>query len=206
MIFDIRSFHPSDLVDLYRICLLTGDSGKDASELYTHPELLGQIYAAPYAVCEPDLCFVLTADGKPSGYILGTRDTERFNQRCQVDWFPVLQQRYAKPAADDASPDARLIAMIHSGFKRDPDLADYPAHLHIDLLPEAQGQGMGRRLMQTFFSRLADLGVPAVHLGVGKKNESAIAFYNHIGFVRLKEEPHALLFGFELKNYSPGDK
>jgi hypothetical protein len=65
MAFAIRPYHPSDLPALYRICLLTGDSGADASQLYRDPELLGHFYAAPYAVLEPDLCFVLTHDGSP---------------------------------------------------------------------------------------------------------------------------------------------
>ena len=57
MDFAIRPYHPSDLCALYRVCLLTGDSGQDASQLYRDPELLGHIYVAPYAVFEPDLCF-----------------------------------------------------------------------------------------------------------------------------------------------------
>ncbi|MGW1607346.1 hypothetical protein ACWCQV_41735, partial [Streptomyces eurythermus] len=31
-----------------------------------------------------------------------------------------------------------------------PELAAYPAHLHIDLLPRWQGRGHGRRLLHTF--------------------------------------------------------
>ena len=149
MNFLIRPFHSSDLYDLYRICLLTGDSGRDATPLYTHPELPGQIYAAPYAVFEPDLCFILAADGAPCGYVLGTRDTAAFNQRCEKDWLPILRQRYAPPDPQETSPDARLIRMIHKGFVTDPDMLDYPAHLHIDLLPVAQGQGMGRTMLTT---------------------------------------------------------
>ena len=60
MSFKIRNYHPCDLVSLYRICLLTADSGGDASHLYSDPDLVGQFYAAPYAVYEPELCFVVT--------------------------------------------------------------------------------------------------------------------------------------------------
>src|SRR5262252_5524255 len=63
--FTIRLCQPGDQDALNQICLRTGDSGADASHLYRHPELLGQLFAAPYAVLEPDLCFVLTRQDAP---------------------------------------------------------------------------------------------------------------------------------------------
>ena len=57
--FTIRPYHPEDLDGLYDICLKTGDTGEDATGLYDDPKLLGHLYAAPYAVLEPDLTFVL---------------------------------------------------------------------------------------------------------------------------------------------------
>jgi GNAT superfamily N-acetyltransferase len=63
-----------------------------------------------------------------------------------------------------------------------PELAGYPAHLHIDLLPAWQGQGHGRSLMRTFLRALRDRGVPAVHLGMVTVNTGARAFYDRVGF------------------------
>lgn len=110
--FAIRPYHPSDLYSLYRICLLTGANGVDASSLFRDPELLGHYYAAPYAVLEPDLCFVLTHAGAPCGYVLGTRDSATFAARCEREWFPVLRTRYPLPPDDDQSEDAQLIRRI----------------------------------------------------------------------------------------------
>jgi ribosomal protein S18 acetylase RimI-like enzyme len=199
MPFAIRSYHPSDLCALYRICLLTGDSGHDARELCNDDALFGHCYAAPYAVLEPDLCFVLLADGEPCGYILGTRDSRTFRERCEREWFPVLRTRYAVPLASDHSLDADLIRRIHTGVPFDPDLAAYPAHLHIDLLPIAQGQGWGRMLMQTFLTRLRALRVPGVHLGVGRRNTRAISFYERVGFQVIKSSERSICFGMHLE-------
>jgi ribosomal protein S18 acetylase RimI-like enzyme len=198
MAFAIRPYHPSDLPALYRICLLTGDSGADASQLYRDPELLGHFYAAPYAVLEPDLCFVLTHDGSPCGYVLGARDSDAFAERCDREWFPVLRERYPLPAPEDDSPDAHIIRLIHAGHRTHPDAAEYPAHLHIDLLPVAQGQGWGRALMQTFLDRLRVIGVPAVHLGVGMRNPGAIKFYERVGFQRIRTYESWIAFGMRL--------
>ena len=198
MAFAIRPYHPSDLYALYRVCLLTGDSGADASQLYHDPELLGHLYVAPYAVLEPDVCFVLSHDGTPCGYILGTRDSAAFSARCERDWFPVLRARYPLPAPDDMSPDADLIRHIHAGHRPHPDLADYPAHLHIDLLPIAQGQGMGRQLVRTFTNQLRALQVPAVYLGVGTRNTRAIGFYSHVGFHQIQAHDGWIAFGMRM--------
>lgn len=194
----IRSYHPSDLSALYRICLLTADSGKDASGKYKDPDLVGQYYAAPYAVLEPDLCFILSISGKPCGYILGACDSLIFYKRCEQEWFPLLRERYPLPEPEDTSMDAHIIRLVHAGHKLNEDLIDYPAHLHIDILPEGQGQGMGRKLTDTFIKRLRELKVPALHLQVGKANPGAIRFYERLGFHVIKEYERAIAFGMRL--------
>lgn len=196
--FSVRPFHPSDLCALYRICLRTGDGGDDATALYTDPELLGHYYAGPYAVLEPDLCYVLTHRGDPCGYVLGARDTAAFSARCEREWLPVLRARYPAPAPDDFSCDARVVRLLHEGYPVRAELAEYPAHLHVDLLPVAQGKGWGRLLMETFLDRLREVGVPAVHLGVGMRNERAIGFYEAVGFHLVRRYERWVALGMRL--------
>ncbi len=197
MKFEIRPYHCSDLLMYYQICLKTGDSGKDASELYRNPELLGHFYAAPYPVFEPDISFTLTAAGNPCGYIIGTTDSAAFYANCEKDWFPVLRERFPLPPEEDLSLDAHMIRLIHKGHLPNPDLAGYPAHLHIDLLPIAQGHGLGRKLMQTFINTLQKKNVSALHLQVGIANSGAIRFYESVGFNRIAEYEKAIAFGIK---------
>jgi ribosomal protein S18 acetylase RimI-like enzyme len=180
---------------LYRICLFTGDSGQDASHLYQDPDLLGHLYAAPYAVLEPELCFILTHSGQPCGYVLGTKNSITFREHCEQLWFPILRERYPYPAEDDISKDATLVRYIHWGF-RDRAYIDYPAHLHIDLLPIAQGKGWGRKMMATFLEKLRELKTPGVELGVSKENTRAVGFYEAVGFTKLEE--HSFTYGLKL--------
>ena len=198
MKLNIRPYHASDLVSLYHICLKTGDSGRDASHIYKDPELPGHFYVAPYAVLEPNLCFILTLSGKPFGYILGTRDSELFYKKCECEWFPVLREKYPLLKHDYQSLDARIIRRIHEGHKIKPGLSSYPAHLHINLLPGAQGKGQGRQLMQRFIDKLIEKKVPALHLEVGKANPGAIQFYQRIGFHKIKEYEKSIAFGMKL--------
>jgi len=198
MCFKIRLYHPCDLTSLYRICLKTGNSGEDASGMFTDPDLAGHFFAAPYAVLEPDLCFVLTRCGEPCGYILGTRDSQAFAERCEQEWYPLLRNRYPVPSPDDMTYDARIIRMIHEGYHPREDVLAYPAHLHIDILPAGQGRGFGRTLMSHFIDALEELTVPALHLEVGKANQGAIKFYERVGFHRIHEYEKSIAFGMWL--------
>jgi ribosomal protein S18 acetylase RimI-like enzyme len=195
---EIRKYQPSDLEYLYKICLLTGDSGKDATDLYKDPRVIGDFSAAPYAFFEPELIFIVTVNDEPSGYILGTKNSENFQKRCEEEWFPNLRKKYKLPESTDNSPDARLIRLIHRGYKLKEELKPYPAHLHIDLLPITQGMGLGRKLISVFTDELKSMKVSGLHLEVGKKNERAIAFYKKVGFHVIIEYELSIAFGMNL--------
>jgi ribosomal protein S18 acetylase RimI-like enzyme len=195
---EIRQYHHSDLTSLYKICLLTANSGKDASDLYKNHDLVGHLSAAPYAIFEPELTFIVTLNNEPSGYILGTKNSMAFYQKCETDWFPILRKRYPFPHDDDSSHDAKIIRRIHNGYVVKEELLNYPAHLHIDLLPDLQGMGLGRKIMNTFIEKLNSLDIPALHLEVGKSNLGAIEFYKRMGFHELKEYQYSIAFGINL--------
>ena len=63
--------------------------------------------------------------------------------------------------------------------------AEYPSHLHIDLLDRAQGRGLGRRMMEMQMDQLRQRGSPGAHLGVSMVNTPAIGFYQKLGFKEL---------------------
>jgi ribosomal protein S18 acetylase RimI-like enzyme len=61
----------------------------------------------------------------------------------------------------------------------------YPSHLHIDLLPRAQGRGYGREMIERLLTALRARGSPGVHLGLSARNTRAFAFYGRLGFREL---------------------
>ncbi|MEJ2356514.1 MAG: GNAT family N-acetyltransferase [Deinococcales bacterium] len=193
--FRIRAYERNDLPALYRICLRTGDDGGDASRLYDDPELLGHVYVGPYAVLEPEHALVLTdPDGRACGYAVAALDTVAFHARVRERWLPPLRQRYPDPAGDPRlwTADERQAHLLHhpdDAYPRTlpPAFEPYPSHLHIDLLPLAQGQGLGRSLIERLLALLAADGSPGAHLGVSARNERALGFYRHLGFMRLSE-------------------
>jgi ribosomal protein S18 acetylase RimI-like enzyme len=73
-------------------------------------------------------------------------------------------------------------------------MQDYPAHLHINLLPRAQGHGAGRRLIHRLLASLAEAGAGGVHWGVDPANTAAMGFYRKLGFAEVREEPGCVWF------------
>ena len=179
---EIRPYRASDLDTIYDICLATGDAGADASHLYRDAKLIGHVYAGPYGVHAPGTAFVAQDESGVGGYMLGTAGTRAFEDTLEAAWWPSLRTCYPDPA-DPRTPDERMQRLIHHPVRMPRRIADaYPAHLHIDLLPRLQGQGLGRRMIAHWLASVAQLGARGAHLSVGMRNERAVRFYRACGF------------------------
>jgi ribosomal protein S18 acetylase RimI-like enzyme len=191
----IRPVEPADLEALYEVGLRTGDAGEDASLLFDDPRLLGEVYVGPYVVLAAGIGFTVLDDaGKPAGYILAAVDTREFEREAEERWWPPLRERYPLTSDDPSAADEELIDLIHHPeLASDEVVADYPAHLHIDLLSHVQATGVGRMLMNRLFEELRSRGVPGVHLGVDPRNERAIGFYEHLGFTHLGDDEDVVM-------------
>ncbi|MEV7794650.1 GNAT family N-acetyltransferase [Streptomyces sp. NPDC087512] len=180
----VRPYRPADAPALDDICVRTAHAGSGSRPVYADPGVLPAVFAAPYVHLDPGLAFVLDdGHGRAVGYILGTADTPRFVAEFRAEWLPRVARRYPAPDGPPTTPDQRMAALLHDPERMlVPELAAHPAHLHIDLLPEWQGRGHGRSLMETFCRALRERGVPAVHLVMGTANRPARAFYDRMGF------------------------
>ncbi len=195
--FRIRHATLQDLPGAYRVCLLTGDSGRDASTLYTNVDLLGHVYVGPYVVGRPGTQLVLTDADGVAGYLLAADDTRAFEAWTAAEWWPSLRERY--PRRDDGTPEAELIGLIHEPAMAPDEVVDaFPAHLHIDLLERARGHGLGRALVEQLLADLRERGVRGVHLDVAVDNANGIGFYRHLGFGEVGANPGSVLMGLHL--------
>lgn len=193
----IRPYRPSDLDNLYDICVRTGDSGADATGTFTWSTLLGDVFAAPYVEHDPTLAWVVDNGERAIGYIISTADTREFVRWFRDEWWPATVRKYAPE--ERTSADSALIGAAERPERMLVDDVDaYPAHLHIDLLPETQGQGLGRRLVTVLADALRERGIPGLHLTAGVNNAGALAFYERIGFTVLSRDDGGVTFGMRL--------
>jgi GNAT superfamily N-acetyltransferase len=183
----LRPFRTDDLDDLYRISLATGAAGGDASHLYADPRLMGHIYVAPYAKLEAQLALVVEDQGGVAGFAVGAVDTAAWEGRLESEWWPVLRAQYAMPSKADASawtPDQRRIAMIHRPARTPSAVTrEFPAHLHLNLLPRLHGRGVGTELFKQWLAAAGRAGAEAMHVAVNRANVGAIRFWVRMGFV-----------------------
>ena len=179
----IRPYQPEDLAAVYDICVRTGDAGGDARGKYLSDDLIPDVFAGPYLYLEPGFAFVLDHQRQPAGYVIGAPDTASFARAYRERWIPRLAGRYPVPPEPAVTANEQMLALHYRPERMLwPGLADYPAHLHIDLLPAVQGAGHGRRLMQTFCRAVARAGAVGVHVAVVSSNCKALEFYRHLGF------------------------
>ena len=187
--FVLKQAQRADAPGAYRVCLKTGDHGKDGEPFYRDdPNALGRIFVGPYLKFEPELSLILRDHHGVCGYALGALDSRTFYERYEKEWRPGLCLRFPEPDGDPAQW-SRVQEIYHVYHHPDyfcPEpYEQYPSHLHIDLLPRAQGRGFGRRMLEQVMAKLQERGSPGAHLGVSMLNTSAIGFYEKLGFREL---------------------
>lgn len=201
----VDHYRDGDLEALYDVCLRTAAIGDDASAHYRDGNLVGHIAMAPYVYYEPELAFVLraSAEGEALGYVVATSNTPAFEEWCEQHWWPPLRQQY--PLDGDYTPEERRrVNHIHEpSTPSRPWLGQYPAHLHINLLPPVRGDGNGGRLLTCLFTALQQRHVPGVHLGVDARNTGAIGFYYHHGLTVLRDTGTSFILARQFDEQAP---
>lgn len=190
--FSVRPCRPDDLNSLFRVCLCTGDAGHDASALYhAAPDALGERWTGAYATMSGCLAFVLEDREGVCGYTLAAVDSKEFYARFRGEWLDAASIKYPQPdpsKKDSWSPMEVVIGELYNPtyVLTDEMYQWYPSHLHIDLLPRAQGKGNGKALMQTLLTALRESGSRGVHLEMAPTNQRAHRFYTKLGFTAIE--------------------
>ena len=195
----IRPAVEADFGALHEICLKTADAGKDGSALFGDPLVPGYLWSVPYAKFEPDFAFVLSEGDRAIGYVIGTPDTAAFEKRLIEEWWPFVRTKVAGHTPVSPTEKMALFRIAEPEVADRALIADYPAHLHINILPGAQSSGWGRKLIETELDAMKRHGVSAVHLGVAPDNDRAKGFYRHVGFEDISTPDHCL-FGMKLQD------
>lgn len=201
----IRPVVLEDIAAISRICLLTADAGRSAETLHRHGELPGLVWALPYVLLPPMTAhtwgFVLVDTSVSDddhttravkGYILGTSDSRAYEAATGAEWWPPLRIRFPLESDGDerTEADERYINTIHRAPDRhEACLAVGPAHMHINLLPEVQRRGWGRKLLGVAVDHLRRQGIGSLWLVYDERNTSGRKFYERVGFKGITGAP-----------------
>ena len=179
---DIRNVQPEDLPRLEQICL------QDDSQICDpFQSAILDVFCRWYVQYAAEDSFVaVDADGIALGYILCARDF--------TEWEDSIRKTTLSVSENPITPkmgEGTIEAMR-------PYAGKYPAHLHIDLMPDFQGQGIGRQLIATLFAHLKKEGVSGVMLNVANDNPGAMHFYEKCGFQQIGKSERETAYGKKL--------
>ncbi len=180
----IRPYEAKDAEAVRSICLATCSD----PFLLENTDVLWAKYADYYINEEPETCFVAEEDGRVLGYLLCSTRPGLYRARWNSHYRSFLKGKGLKAAFLQRFTEFEIRRMARKG---------YPAHLHIDILPEAQRRGIGSALVDTLMKKLSDEGIPGVYLGCASSNPSGNAFYRKYGFALLEKIPGCNLYGLK---------
>ncbi len=148
------------------------------------------VYCDYYIENEPENCFVAAVDdGSVIGYVICAEDFDSFKEAFISNYYPKIKKweyRRRKSALRSIIP--------HEKYKE-----EYPAHLHIDVLPEYQRMGLGHKLTDALLEHLKKKGIKGIMLTTWIRNEKGRGFYDKYGFSLLSKMKNCAVYGFKLK-------
>lgn len=173
--FHIRPYSAQDRSAVEKICV---PQQNDLSKA------LLNCFCRYYIDQEPDNCFVCLEDDIVCGYVLCS---ENFYQ-----WKKQLIEHYANADPISFAIATATIDNLH------PHAAEYPAHLHIDFVPNAQSKGYGTAIISRLCDHLRQKSIPGLMLDVSAENIGAQCFYQRNGFTVLGKNSHSIQMGRNL--------
>lgn len=187
--FVVRRYERRDRDAVRHICFVTGYLGDPVDWQWRDPDSFADFFSGYYTDHEPGSAWVVDIDGEVRGYLLGCIDSGRAIAPTAYFAHHLLRRGLAfRPgtagmvwrSVGDILADAPRRRLPPPRF----DDPRWPAHLHIDLLPEARGRGAGAALMRSFLDGLVELGVAGCHVETVAENTRAVAFFEAMGFRR----------------------
>lgn len=176
----IRPMQAADEGAVGEIAYLTGYFGNSAARYFPARRLFKLLWVAPYFHGAGQGCFVAVRGSEVLGYVLGAP-----NQRTYLKAFVrVLARRVWTVLLPlrDLLPSLGYLLRVARFPAPHADWREFPAHLHINLRPEARGLHLGEKLLQAHLNALIEGGVKGVQLSTTAENVAALGLYRKLGF------------------------
>lgn len=169
----IRAYEEKDRERVQALCIENANCN-DADDTFKQYILL--MYCNYYIDIEPENTFVAVDDEDNAiGYIFCAQNCDAYEKIFNETYIPQAAKMGLKYFID-----AKLDIITHTMFR-----AQYPAHLHIDIRSDYQGQGIGSMLLEQLKANLLTKGITSCMLVCGADNDGAIRFYERNGYMHL---------------------
>ncbi len=157
--------------------------GDSLAGRFSDPALFAELFVRPYLEVGT-AAFVAEEAGRVLGYAMAARTLDLPRGFLLPPRLGLLPRLLRLPPRERGL----LWGLLTAGAPHAP-LRAYPAELHVNLLPEARGQGLGKALLSALLSALAEEGLPGVQLGTTSENRAALGLYRRFGFRAYARRP-----------------
>lgn len=200
----IRSFKKSDMQEILRICYRTGYMGESLVNRgrFDDIKLFGYLFCLYYPYYESENVFLaVDQDNMAVGYIMGTANSKRQeeNFKRKMIWKITIRSFLYTSWKYTESFKALVFFIKNLNLKSQPKnlYNEYPAHLHMNVLPEYQHMGIGSKLINAFEKHIKEIGVKGIHLRTSNFNIKALPFYEKKGYIIIYKDNNMVWKGVE---------
>jgi len=165
----IRKYKTKDCSSVEHIQFETYFLGKSGSMIATTPKRFNNEIKY-YFDKEPESCFVAEDKGKVVGYLLGCLDDKNHNESIASFLGKSLVRLFQLPFMSSKNRkfffgQIKGISFAVLGMSEDSKFKTpkNAGHIHINLLPQARGFGVGTKLLKAFFKYAKSKNVKIIH-------------------------------------------
>jgi GNAT superfamily N-acetyltransferase len=191
----IRPYQVADRDEVRAIALATAFHGEPFQAFFKSGEWLADYLMAPYTEIEPEHLFVAEFKGQVVGYLTGVLDSLEFRHKKYRRIYPKLAWSFWTGGVWIHPLNWRFAFSIVANVLKgrlvgdsEDMLAEYPAHMHINVRDGHRQLGIGRRLLDRFVDIVQDAGVSGIHLHT-MREEDQHPFFEAVGFSKLASRP-----------------
>jgi len=183
----VRPYCDADREAVRAIAYRAGYMGDTPDWYWRDVASFAEIWTAYYTDREPESAFVAETEGRVVGYLFGCVDSARAPNPAAVLGQQVIRRFLLLRPGTAGFLWRSLWDTVRQGGSPTGELNDprWPSHLHMNLVGEARGCGVGTRLMRAWLSRLREVKSPGCHLATLAENTTAVAFFGRMGFRHL---------------------
>lgn len=182
----VRPFRPADRETVLQIGAETAFFGAPIERYMEDRRLFMDAFYSYYTDYEPEHTWVACADGSVVGFLTGCVNSAAHEKVMCGKIMPLVVKKWLRGEYHTGRKTFRyaiaVAIAVLGGEIPGVDQRQYPAHLHINLLPGWRGLGLGRSLIEAYLCQLRELGIPGVHLHTTNMNATACRLYEQLGF------------------------
>ncbi|MDE6407098.1 MAG: GNAT family N-acetyltransferase [Anaeroplasmataceae bacterium] len=168
---EIRKYQTKDNASVRSICMATAKKG------FRNKEVVCWMFLDYYLESESDHAYVLVDKEEVIGYIVASTNAQLYEKQMKEKWIPKI-----KEYSFFLGIFSKICLLVSKPLDR-----KYSGGFHMNIAPNYQKLGLGKRLLAVMGNHLSLYGYPYLYLITENKRTRGYGFYKHYGFKVVKK-------------------